>query len=324
MDEKIILYIIILKNDKRLLHVKTKNVDNLEDMIVELNLLYKDYLSINPILRIDDKITLHQIYEVDYFVKKFMKYYGIENVRGGSYSKLELTTEENNVLNKELEQTINNLKNNEEYIENIIELYKDKDKEYLQKEKENLNQKLYKYNYDKKMLKKLSNYKGIILNRDLLKDINRLRMLIKEEDLKDMIFNMDESYLIHIKNHNNALETLQYQYSKIFQKMRTVYTVLTNYTDVEITYEPKKNLYKPEDYFCVFFNIKSNNLDDIVINDKEVEDFNKLINYFEYLVYTLLNKIDEYEFDVSTYLIDFEKITSYKIEYINTLFSNIN
>ena len=49
-----------------------------------------------------------------------MKYYGIENVRGGSYSKLELTTEENNVLNKELEQTINNVKNNEEYIENII------------------------------------------------------------------------------------------------------------------------------------------------------------------------------------------------------------
>lgn len=41
-------------------------------------------------------------YDVDKYVKKYMDIYGIDNVRGGTYNKLELTTEEKQFIQKEL------------------------------------------------------------------------------------------------------------------------------------------------------------------------------------------------------------------------------
>ena len=41
-------------------------------------------------------------YDEDKYVKKYMDKYGIDNVRGGSYSKLEITTEEKQFIQKEL------------------------------------------------------------------------------------------------------------------------------------------------------------------------------------------------------------------------------
>lgn len=41
-------------------------------------------------------------YDEDKYVKKYMDKYGIDNVRGGTYSRIELTTEEKNFIQKEL------------------------------------------------------------------------------------------------------------------------------------------------------------------------------------------------------------------------------
>ena len=41
-------------------------------------------------------------YDEDKYVKKYMDKYGINNVRGGTYSRIELTTEEKNFIQKEL------------------------------------------------------------------------------------------------------------------------------------------------------------------------------------------------------------------------------
>ena len=51
-------------------------------------------------------------YDIDKYVKKYMDIYGIDNVRGGTYNKLELTSEEKHFIQKEL-WNINDIMNNE-------------------------------------------------------------------------------------------------------------------------------------------------------------------------------------------------------------------
>lgn len=50
-------------------------------------------------------------YDIDKYVKKYMDIYGIDNVRGGTYNKLELTSEEKHFIQKEL-WNINDIMNN--------------------------------------------------------------------------------------------------------------------------------------------------------------------------------------------------------------------
>ena len=50
-------------------------------------------------------------YDVDKYVKKYMDIYGIDNVRGGTYNKLELTSEEKHFIQKEL-CSVNEIMNN--------------------------------------------------------------------------------------------------------------------------------------------------------------------------------------------------------------------
>ena len=57
---------------------------------------------IYKIIKIDD------IDDTDKYIKKYMKEYGIDNVRGGSYTKLELTNDEKTNIQIELLETYNN------------------------------------------------------------------------------------------------------------------------------------------------------------------------------------------------------------------------
>tara|TARA_B100000674_G_scaffold432779_1_gene390772 strand:- start:549 stop:1004 length:456 start_codon:yes stop_codon:yes gene_type:complete len=49
-----------------------------------------------------EEINYCDEFDEDKYVKKYMSIYGIDNVRGGSYSQFELTEEQHNVICKEL------------------------------------------------------------------------------------------------------------------------------------------------------------------------------------------------------------------------------
>ena len=73
-------------------------------------------------------------YDEDKYVKKYMDKYGIDNVRGGTYSRIELTTEEKKFIQKELwgandlcflcggEHFVKDCPNNTNKTENIVEI----------------------------------------------------------------------------------------------------------------------------------------------------------------------------------------------------------
>lgn len=81
------MYYLSLENNKMLLHVDFKK-DN-ETIISDCKMLY-DFVRINPPLKIVYVTEVEDLYDVDKDVKLFMNMFGIENMRGGSYTDAEL------------------------------------------------------------------------------------------------------------------------------------------------------------------------------------------------------------------------------------------
>jgi len=60
-----------------------------------------------PFIKLLKTVNTNDLFTEDKYVKMYMNKYGINNVRGGSYSNIELNKEQENILKKEL-NTINN------------------------------------------------------------------------------------------------------------------------------------------------------------------------------------------------------------------------
>lgn len=98
------LYVLVLKNDKYYVG-KTSNIsrrlkDHFSGKGSEWTRKYSPIEIVEVIKNFDD-------FDEDKMVKKYMKRYGIENVRGGSYSQIILSREQLNCLTKELETAKN-------------------------------------------------------------------------------------------------------------------------------------------------------------------------------------------------------------------------
>ena len=116
------LHIVLLEKEKLLLHVSIHNKENMSIIMLECELIYKYTLIYKP-LRIVETIVICQNDEINFFVKKYMKYYGIDNVRGGSYTNIELTNEERNHITNELLQDLEINRKQCNIIFDIIEKY---------------------------------------------------------------------------------------------------------------------------------------------------------------------------------------------------------
>jgi len=81
------MYYLSLENNKMLLHVDFKK-DN-ETIISDCKMLY-DFVRINRPLKIVYVKEVEDLYDVDKDVKLFMNMFGMENMRGGSYTDVEL------------------------------------------------------------------------------------------------------------------------------------------------------------------------------------------------------------------------------------------
>jgi hypothetical protein len=100
------LYILYIENNKIIIHLSQKDTDN-NFLLKECSVLYY------PITKLEilNKIQIESLFEIDMYVKKYMKEYGIENVRGGSYSNKLLDERNIEIIKKEIsiEITIDNL-----------------------------------------------------------------------------------------------------------------------------------------------------------------------------------------------------------------------
>lgn len=95
------LYILFLENEKWLLH--TTHTTDKYYLFLECYLIY-DFAKTNKPIQLFDTITIADTLEIDMYVKKYMRQYGIENVRGGSFTNEHLPSTTIATLEAEIER----------------------------------------------------------------------------------------------------------------------------------------------------------------------------------------------------------------------------
>ena len=311
-----IMYVFELSNQKWFLHITTKNDEIPIDehkIQLECELMY-DFVKDNLPILSSKYITINQDLEVDFFVKKYMRYYGIDNVRGGTYTNTNLTHEEHKFITKELNFNLIEECSKQYLLREIMIKYD----EIIENQKNNMNEllceEIQKFNYElnlyNKTKKQLSN---INISRNILDDLEWLRARIlyyEQNNVVDDIIQLSKKQPDEVKTrYRNILLS--------FKKVKTNYEKynLEYYNNNNsIDFNPIIYINRPDiildylfyhGYFVSFSHISTN--------------ANRIINYYEYMIYSLLNRIDEYEFDLTTFPPDIEKITDYSLKYISKL-----
>ncbi len=303
-----LLHVLLLTEDKLFLHGSSRTITDDSVIMLECEIMH-EYLHKYKPLRILESIALRQTCEIDFFVKKYMKCYGIDNVRGGSYTAMVLTDDEKKFIQREHMMTIDTMQSKCEAMATIFNEYKDIGTWSLDKinnEMMLVKHRQTKYDNEKTMLNKLSIGKNNIqTDRIFLTDLKWI--------LNQCAKNMQQpSQLFTNKSTVSINRDIMAKYKQILNKMKALYAIFCEHIEVDIKYEPRIHLYAPETLLDVFF-----------FHYHQVGHWETymihLINmseYYEYIFYCVMTRIDEYKFDVNTYPPDFELTNRYRMNYL--------
>lgn len=265
MDPVLVLYYLELQSKKMFIYASTSQDE--PQVFLECMTLF-DYVRKNPPVRVLHRTEASDSFEVDCYVKKNMKLFGIDNIRGGSYSMDPLP----DYLLKSLE-----LEFSTDNSEKLSMLDKIKRKCISgEVDREKIKKSIEEYTIIKNKLQTLKYHNGQTIDRSLLADL---------EWLSDCLY-------------TNMVE--QVRYNKILLRLRSLYKIFTENFDKPI--ENPKLFETPQHTFdAVFYHSQPIYDVDTVIQDKKY-----LLEKFEYMGYSIINKIDEYEFDLTTFLENIE------------------
>jgi hypothetical protein len=303
-----VLHVLLLTEDKLFLHGSSTVSTNDAVILLECEIMH-EYLQKYKPLRILESIALRQTCEIDFFVKKYMKCYGIDNVRGGSYTNFELTNDEKEFIEREHLMTIDSMESKCLAIATVFNEYNDITTWSLDKINQEMSlvtRQQRMYDNEKMMLNKLSIGKNNIqTNRIFLTD---LKWVLNQcaKNIKQTV-NTNTQGCIY-----SASKDIETKYKQILNKMKALYAIFCEHIDVNIKYEPRIHLYAPETLLdtCFYHCHEHHNWETYIF---QVID---MIEYYEYIFYCVMTKIDEYKFDVNTYPPDFELTNRYKMNYL--------
>ena len=100
------------------------------------------------------------------------------------------------------------------------------------------------------------------------------------------------------------------------------------YQKVFQEYQPeqdKNTIYKTPNIIFDNFFYENSNLPTLIQDnglDNIIEFTVSALEYYENTVYFTINRIDEYEFDMATYDVSFEKVSQYTIDILNKLINS--
>ena len=303
-----LLHVLLLTEDKLFLHGSSTTPTDDSIIMLECEIMH-EYLQKYKPLRILESIALRQTCEIDFIVKKHMKCYGIDNVRGGSYTAITLTDDEKKFIQREHLMNIDKMETKCSAMATVFNEYKDIGTWSLDKinnEMSLVTRQQSLYDNEKGMLNKLSIGKNNIqTNRIFLTDLRWI--------LNQSAKNMQEPYQPTTKSAfvsvNRDIIT---KYKQILNKMKALYAIFCEHIDVENKYEPRIHLYAPETLLDVFFY----HCHQVRHWETYMVQLINLCEYYEYIFHCVITRIDEYKFDVNTYPIDFELTNRYRITYL--------
>jgi hypothetical protein len=269
------IYIFELIENRRFLYSSFQKEESL--LILEATLYY-DFLKKYPVIKITYKKEQKTGFDIDILTKEYMYYYGIHYVRGGSYVEEVLSEQQEMILIEEL-KTVDNAeqKPKEYFITLLLQEYKDQftKKEEVDEEIIRITKKRKQYNIEKDRLSKFKECSRWIYTFG--DHINNLRL---------------ECNKICHKEFDTAI------YKDILKKINIVYLLLSeNFPEILEKQENGDLIYckYPEFLFDSFiYRSGLGSLDSL-------ESVSRLCNLFIYFGEFLLNRIEEYEFDIACY-----------------------
>jgi hypothetical protein len=267
MDQPLTLYYLELKNKNIFLYASPTTDET--KLFSECVVLF-DYVRKYPPVRILNKTDIYDSFEVDCYVKKNIKLFGINNIRGGSYS-MEIIPD---YMLKTLEYELLNI--------NKLKL------DMLDAIEKNI--KSNGIDIESEKLKKLAcDYNDILSKRDILKLYNGQTI--------DRTLLTDLEWLSEYYNKTDEDLTI---YNCILLRLRAAYEIFKKHIDRPI----KHSIYlsAPEFIFDTVF-YRPHEIKDW---SKTNQDIQELIGKYEYISYAIINKIEEYDFDLSTFPENFE------------------
>jgi len=259
------IFVLELENDKWFLHVSHK--DNYNHIELECQTLYS-FVRKNPPLKKHEVLQTFNKFEINTLTKKYMEYYGIDNVRGGIYSDEIFPDYLIKSLELELSTTFDN------YTKKTGIFYNIRNKPNLTLE-----------DFDNKMIA----YNEIIdkgyqeISREFFIDLEWLenKILCFEQsettDLRRTIFNKEDDA----------------RYKNLLEKMEVVRTKYFQLEDDKIKVEVTPLLSYPKFIFDFFMYHRSLDKD----WEKERDTAVDILKKYEFMGYTLLNIIECMEFD---------------------------
>jgi hypothetical protein len=242
-----------------------------------------EFVRKNPCVSYVETIDITQPMMVDYHVKKYMQNYGIPYVRGGSYIDNELPEFQLASLHVEMITSSDIFQHNIAMrLTRILNTYTDDelcDDDFISKEQKKLLDDKIQMTEIKKKVEK---YKAYVKDESL-SHIEFLEDFIKYEIDKDDIVSKDTKayYELTRKTLNNLIGGY-----------------VTLFPDREI--ENIHELTNPEFVFDYFFYHRKL-LTNEAIWENKVEKAGEIIMSYKTIYYYLLNRMDEYVFDLATY-----------------------
>jgi hypothetical protein len=320
------LYAIELENRKVFLHVSPPIYEKY--LFQECKIMFEFVKKNNPI-RILNEIELEDVLKINYYVKYFMRHYGINNVRGGSYTEEVLPDYLLKLLKSEIETTFETYENDIELYENIITFYQskqvDKDKEI-----DNLKKKMIEYKNKLHLLSFLSYDKF----NNIIKDIEWLKYEISNrQSIYDIPVDTIEKFrkvvvTRPILSVQNDYETIRYK--RIVENLKDLVKmyyeldnkILVNYSDSYLRNRLLSINETREEITAILQNPKFV-LDNIFLHPysitqwgKYIEIANKMLYKITEIAYTISNLNDEIKYDISTFPDNFENKIKYSIHYL--------
>ena len=268
--------------------------------------LYYDYLKKYKPICIVKRYEKHDGLDIDKYVKLFMLDYGVDYVRGGSYSEEVLSDSQLNTLLREFDTVSTSITKREAIVSDIIQRYANKKmtKEEMMVERETLKNTLETFKKEKAELESIR-----IDGSQIISDIQWITFACSQiKEIYDT--KRSDTFL-------SKLVTKEFieRYKKVLVSLRTVFKICKThdyYNDIDNVYV-KYPHFLLDDFFYHLHRIH------IPCYMTHVVDVCKK---YEHMANITINKMDEKTFDVSTWGEDVEwriKRTLYLLDKIDSL-----
>ena len=285
-----IIHVFQLEKSKYFVYLDEPNKTDAEIML-SAEIQY-DFLKKYRPLKIIKKIKQSNMFDLDNYVKQHMILFGYQHVRGGSYIDEILPIEQENLLTKELQTASNYVNTDKLLIKEIIRKYASVSisKKDILLEKTRVESIYLRYKKEKNAFDEIEKNDP----EGFLKDLVWLK--------KTAFTNIEHyengtlrCYLFSVINKEQRI-----RYVEILAKIKNIYQLFVTLTEKNLSAYPPYIKY-PEFLFDDFFYHWRN-----VSSETAIENIEKFCHTYEYFTNTIINRMDELQYDINTWEKDIE------------------